>query len=335
MNRFFVGLACAVLLVAPAHRASAQAAAPRLELRQGDHVIFLGNTLAERMQQFNNFETRLMVRFADLDLSVRNLGWSADTITLQPRPLKFGDAVQHLTRTQADVILAFFGLNESFDGEAGLARFEQDLDAYLKAHLAQQYNGKTAPRLALVSPIAHEKLARLTHVDVDARNAELARYTEAMRRVAARNNVPFADLYTPTKKAMDAATAPLTINGIHLNERGDRVVAGLLMTALGFAEAGASADAPAAGATASAAAKTNAKTIEALRASIAEKNQDFFYRFRPVNAEYVMGRRFEPFGSVNFPPEMKELDKIVGEHDRRIWKQARALQGQRIFLGGL
>ena len=324
MNRFFVGLACAVLLVAPARRASAQAAAPRLELRSGDRVIFLGNTLAERMQQFNNFETRLMVRFADLDLTVRNLGWSADTITLQPRPLKFGDATSHLTEQQADVILAFFGLNESFDGEAGLPKFEQDLDAYLKAHLAKQYNGKTPPRLALVSPIAHEKLARLTHVDVDARNRELARYTEAMRRVAARNNVAFADLYTPTKKAMEAASTPLTINGIHLNEHGDRIVAGLLMAALGFEEAGAAAPKAAA----------NTKAVEALRKSIDEKNQQFFFRFRPVNGEYVMGRRFEPFGSVNFPPEMKELDKIVGERDRHIWKQAHALKGQ-VFWSGL
>jgi lysophospholipase L1-like esterase len=327
MNRCLVGLACAVLLVAPARRVSGQAAAaPRLELRTGDRVIFVGNTLAERMQQFNGFETRLMVRFADLDLTVRNLGWSGDTITLQPRPLKFGDAVTHLTEQHADVILLFFGLNESFDGDAGLPRFEQDLDAYLKAHLAHQYNGTSAPRLALISPIAHEKLARLPRVDVDARNTELARYTDAMRRVAGQNSAPFVDLYTPTKKAMETASSPLTINGIHLNEDGDRIVAGLLMTGLGFDTA---ADAPA---TPSASAK---KTFEALRASIAQKNQDFFYRFRPVNAEYVMGRRFEPFGSVNFPPEMKELDKIVTEHDRRIWKQARALQAQRAFWSGL
>jgi hypothetical protein len=47
--------------------------------------------MAERLQQFNYFETMLMARFADLDLVVRNLGWSGDTIT-QPRPLNFGDA---------------------------------------------------------------------------------------------------------------------------------------------------------------------------------------------------------------------------------------------------
>jgi hypothetical protein len=155
---------------------------PRLlELRKGDHVILLGNTTAERMQQFNHFETLLHARFPDLQLVVRNLGWSADTITLQPRPLNFGDATKHLTEQKADVILAFFGSNESFAGESGLAQFEQDLDAYVKSHLEAKYNGQSAPRLALISPIAHERLPRLVHVDVDARNRELARYTEGRR----------------------------------------------------------------------------------------------------------------------------------------------------------
>lgn len=318
MNTLMVGLICALLLIQPASRAAAQAA-PALELKKGDRIVFLGNTLAERLQYFNHFETQLMLRFPELDLSVRNLGWSGDTITLQPRPLNFGDATSHLKEQKADVIFAFFGLNESFDGAAGLPKFESDLDAYLKSHLAATYNGHSAPRIVLISPIAHEKLARLTHVDVDARNVELARYTDAMRKVAARNNVTFVDLFTPTKRAMETAAAPLTINGIHLNEEGDRVAAGFLLTALGFGRPDDAAPAPAAS-------SKSARDVDALRATIREKNEQFFFRFRPVNAEYVMGRRFEPFGSVNFPPEMKDLDKRVSDIDRRIWKQARALQ---------
>ena len=126
-------------------------------------------------------------------------------------------------------MLLFFGLNESFDGEAGLPQFERDLDAYLARHLAARYNGTTAPRLALVSPIAHEKLARLVHVDVEARNRELARYTEVMRKVAAARGVPFANVFAPMRQAMSTAASPLTINGIHLNEEGDRVFAGILL----------------------------------------------------------------------------------------------------------
>jgi lysophospholipase L1-like esterase len=312
-------LACVFLGAAPARHAAAQSVP--LELRANDRVVFVGNTLAERMQHFNHFETELMTRFASLQLVVRNLGWSGDTITLQPRPLNFGDAVKHLTEQKADVIVAFFGLNESFEGEAGVAAFERDLDKYIAAHKTAQYNGRSAPRLALVSPIAHERVARLKHVDVDARNRELARYTEAMRRVAAAQGVPFVDLYKPTLAVMERAEAPLTINGIHLNEHGDRVVAGMLMAGLGFAPDGGRDATPA-----------QAKGLDELREGIRDKNQQFFYRWRPLNAEYVVGRRVDPFGSINFPGEMQELDRMVADRDRRIWKRAKSLEGLRYPL---
>ena len=233
-------VACALLLAPPA--AGVQAPSPSLELRPHDRIVFVGNTLAERMQHFNHFETLLMARFPAHQLSVRNLGWSGDTIGLQPRPLNFGDATRHLTEQKADVILAFFGLNESFDGEAGLPAFERDLDRYVAGHLAARYNGQSAPRLVLVSPIAHEHLAHLRHVDVEGRNRELGRYTEVMKRVAARQSVVFVDLLAPTRAAMEQADTPLTINGIHLSAYGDRLVAGLLMDGLGLS-AGADRDA--------------------------------------------------------------------------------------------
>lgn len=305
----------ALLMTVP-RPASAQQAA--LELRAGDRIALVGNTLAERQQLFNHFETQLHTRFADLDLVVRNLGWSADTLTLQPRPLNFGDAPTHLTRQQADVVIAFFGLNESFDGESGLPQFERDLGDYLRAHLAARYNGTSAPRVVLVSPIAHERLDHLVHVDVDARNNELARYTEAMRRVAAQHGVVFVDLFTPTRTRMAQAAGPMTINGIHLNETGDRIVAGFLLEGLG-------ASAPAM----RAAGPAEVARLEELRERVRDKNQQFFYRWRPLNAEYIVGRRVEPFGAVNFPGEMKKLDEMVAERDRTIWTLAKALRGVR------
>ena len=214
------------------------------------------------------------------------------------------------------------------DGYLGMGSevqaFEQDLSAYLRANIAAQYNGTSAPRLVLVSPIAHERLARLPRVDVNARNRELARYTEAMGRISGQQGVPFVDLFTPTLALMaevDSLASPkrggggMTINGIHLNEDGDRIVAQLLMTALGFDKS------------LRPATDAGVRRLEGLREVIRDKNQQFFYRFRPVNAEYVVGRRVEPFGSVNFPGEMKQLDEMVDARDRRIWQRAQALRG--------
>jgi lysophospholipase L1-like esterase len=51
---------------------------------------------------------------------------------------------------------------------------------------------------------------------------------------------------------------------------------------------------------------------------VGDKNQQFFYRWRAVNGEYIYGRRKEPFGVVNFPGEMQQLDRMVAERDARI-----------------
>lgn len=305
----------ALALLALVSAVPAGAQGPAIALRAGDRIALVGNTMAERMQLFNHFETQLMTRFPELRLTVRNLGWSGDTVTLQPRPLNFGTTPTHLYREKADVVVAFFGLNESFAGEAGLQQFERDLDAYLRTHAAARYNGGSAPRLVLVSPIAHERLERLAGVDATARNRELERYTDAMRRVAAARGVAFADVFTPTRRLMAAGPRPLTINGIHVNEDGDRLVARLLLDALGY------------GPGLRAATPAEVKRLDGLRALIHDKNQQFFHRWRPVNGEYVYGRRREPFGSVNFPGEMQQLDGMIAERERRIWSRAGAVAG--------
>jgi hypothetical protein len=145
-----------------------------LDLQKGDHICLVGNTLAERMQYFGGLETRLVSRFADHDLVFRNLGYSADELTIRLRSRDFGAPDEwlagnspipqpeklnpdapvrqnrfELTGTKADVIFAFFGYNESFAGEAGLPKFKQDLAEWIKHTLEQKYNGKSAPRLVL------------------------------------------------------------------------------------------------------------------------------------------------------------------------------------------
>ena len=296
--------------------ASAQGRAA-LELRPRDRVVLVGNTLAERMQLFNHFETLLATRFPDLQLTVRNLGWSGDTVALQPRPLNFGTTPTHLYRQKADVILAFFGLNESFDGQAGLAQFEQDLTAYLRANLAAQYNGASAPRL--VAGVAHRARTSGAAGTRGRGRAATGNWPATPTRWAAfagQQGVPFVDLFTPTLALMAPGAAGAD-DQRHSPQRGRRPRR--RAAADGGARASTRADgrrpAPRSGGS------------KQLREDIREKNQQFFYRWRPVNAEYVVGRRVEPFGSVNFPGEMTQLDAMVAARDRRIWQRAQALKG--------
>src|SRR3954463_15987087 len=101
------------ILVAPF--AAAQTESP---IKKKDHISIIGNTLADRMQHDGWLETFLVSRFPDHDLVIRNLGFPGDELTLRLRSAGFGSPDDWLSRTKADVILAFFGYNESFAGEA-------------------------------------------------------------------------------------------------------------------------------------------------------------------------------------------------------------------------
>ena len=196
--------------------------------QKGDHVSILGNTLAERMQHHGWMETLIHSRLPGHELSFRNLGFSGDELTLRLRSAGFGSPEDWLKQTNANVVFAFFGYNESFAGEEGLPKFEKDLDTFLKETLSKKYDGKNNPRIALFSPIAHENIKDPNLPDGTENNKRIALYTKAMAKVAAANKVFFVDLYTTTLNLYSVSEKPLTINGIHLNEFGDKLVAEII-----------------------------------------------------------------------------------------------------------
>ena len=49
-----------------------------------------------------------------------------------------------------------------------------------------------------------------------------------MGEVARANNVLFVDLFTPSQALYTATAAPLTMNGVHLNAEGNRLIAGAI-----------------------------------------------------------------------------------------------------------
>ena len=282
-----------------------------LALQPQDRVAIVGNTFSERMHLDGQFEALLHAAYPDHQLSIRNFGWSGDEVALQPRPLNFFGMDEWLDRHDTDVIIACFGMNESYAGDEGLPGFRHDLDAWIKARLAIEYNGQTPPRIVLVSPIAHENLGPPLP-DGREHNFVLRRYVEAMRQSALAHDQVFVDLFTPTLESMAQGDGTLTINGIHPNKQGFRVTACALASQLGLDQDRVNDDGIDE-------VDMSKRQHEALRQAVLAKNRLFFQRWRPVNTEYVYGRRHEPYGSQNFPDEMKQLDRLVQEADQAIW----------------
>jgi len=306
--RFSIPLALALAaMLAPSVRADD---GPPLPLKKGDKIVLIGNTLAERMQYFGNWETLLHSRFPELELVVRNLGFSADELTLRPRSQDFKDHGHNLTDHKPDVLICAFGFNESFGGPAGLDKFKADLDKSLKEWTSTKYNGENPPKVVLLSPIAHEDLGDPHIIDSKTNNANIKLYSDAMAEAAKKAGAIYVDLFSPTldlfKATGDRNTETShTINGIHLNERGDSKVAEVLDAAL-FGP------------------HPNVDTIDLarLKAEINEKSLQFWYDYRAINGAYIYGGRKAPFGIVNFPEEFAKLRKMTAKRDRRVWEVA-------------
>ncbi len=153
-----------------------------LVLEAEDRLVFVGNTFAERMDRSGCFEALLHRAHPDLSLQVRSLAWPGDTPLLQPRPLDFGTMEQHLLEQEADIVVACFGMNESFDGPAGIEAFQESLREFITS-IRDLAPGGSEPEIVLVSPIAHEDLGG-DLPDGEQHNRDLADYTEAIRAVA-------------------------------------------------------------------------------------------------------------------------------------------------------
>ena len=323
-------------------------AAATFMLQPQDNICIIGNTLGERMQYDGWLETLIQARFPKHELVFRNLAFSGDEIATRPRSKNFGTPDEWLsglaapiggyednrlagTNTNADVVFAFFGYNESYAGEAGLAVFKKQLDEWLTHTLAQKYNGKSAPRVVVFSPIAHEDLGTPDLPDGKENNVRLALYTKAMGEVAAAKNVMFVDLYTPSLKLYAENKAPLTMQGIHLNSEGNRQIAQVIDRAL-FGPAPTVTDA----------------LVTKLREAVVDKDFLWFHRYRVTDGYSTYGdRAFLTFvrgtpRNVNekqaasvaktdvlpsnydvLQRELPMLDQMTANRDRRIWAIAR------------
>ena len=303
----------------------------------GERVVFIGNGFAERDTYYGRLETELQLRFPEQNLIVRNMGRSGDTPAFRPHPARASqwafpgaekfhpEYVQHngkgffstpdqwLYHLKADTIVAFFGYNESFDGPGRAANYEAEVDAFVAHSLTKAYNGQTAPRLVLVSPIAFEDLSKHRDLPNGANeNANLELYSAAMERVAKKHGITYVDLFHPTLAAYGKSKTPYTINGFAPTEFGYREMAKLLADGLYGATPRVS------------------KADEVL-VNGAVKMKDYMWNtdYSILNGVHTHGQRYNPFGPQNYPDEVFKSRQLTAIRDELIHGVA---QGKRTEL---
>ena len=322
----------AILLVAVLSFHFTQSGNVVLKLYKGAHIILIGNNLGSREMNFGHFETELHLRYPDNLLYIRNMCDGGNTPGFRPHsgrpsPWAFPGAEkfqtelarnsdsqgdyetpdQWIARHKADIIIAFFGFNESFQGRQGLENYKAELDAFIKHTLSQQYNGTTAPQLAIVSPLAFEDLSQKADLpNGKQENINLAMYTQAMREICAKNKVHFIDAFTPSKQWFNTTDKPLTIDGSQLNDAGYAKFSVLLADQV-FGNAPTTAEA----------------NRSLVHAAVMEKNWMWHNDLKIPNGVHVYGRRFKPFGPDNYPTELAKTRQLTAIRDQAIWKAAK------------
>jgi len=282
----------------------------QLPLENGDVVCLIGDGLADRMQHDGWVETLIQSELADKKISFRNLAFTGDTITSRPRCKGFTSPEDYLAHCKADVIFVLFGYNESFGGDGKVSQFKDDLGKMIDKYRAAKFNGKSAPRLVLFSPIAHEDLGNPNLPNGHENNVNLALYTGAIKQVATEKNVAFVDLFTTSQALYGKADLPITLNGVHLLPEGNRQLGEVIASALAGKNV------------------VSSPSMEPLRQAVLDKNWHWHNRYRAVDGNDIWGGRSGlkfVDGQTNrevLEHELSMLDVMTANRDPKIWAVA-------------
>ena len=324
MRRLSHLLAVALLLTV-----SARAAAP-FELKDGDRVIFLGDTLIEREQHYGWIELMLTTRFADRNVTFRNLGWSADlpngesrlglSLTQagnEPEGEAWKLLQKQIEETKPTVAFIGYGMAASFAGEAGLPKFKEDYERLLDAI------EKLSPgcRFVLLGPIRHVKTSQsFTDEEVvrpsgeakrrleaiDHHNVQLKAYSDALAQIAVARRLTYVPLFEgfihEDYHPWSCKLQTIMGNGIHLDNKGYMMLASRIQQALLPKLEVSFNRGVAAGAL--------------LRPVILRKNEFYFHRSRPANMAYIFGFRKREQGKNAV--EMPQFDPLIAAEEKKI-----------------
>lgn len=275
------------------------------EFKDGDRVVWIGNTLVEREQRYGYWETALVAANADKKITFRNLGWSGDTVHAEARgrfdfnnpDACFKQLVNLTLELKPTVILVSYGTNESFEGKEGLPRFEKGMEKLLDALKP------TNARVILLTPTPAEKSASLP--EPAAMNQRLGLYSGAIKELAEKRGLAVANLFNNFQNIR--LPGPFTDNGMHLTEDGYKKFTPFFTNSL--VQPGV---------------LYGSEQLEPLRKAIVAKNEQFFNKWRPQNETYLFGFRKHEQGKN--AKEIAEFDPFIEKAEAEIEKLRKALK---------
>jgi lysophospholipase L1-like esterase len=241
-------------LIAPA-LLSVSAVAGEFFIKDGDRVVFLGDSITEQRLYTTYIEAYALTRHPEWKLWFRNVGWGGDTAWLRQRAhpderqlFAADEATQQkmvedsVSRGLSRDILPLkptavtikFGMNDH-----AYQKFREDIfGAYVRSQseLAKVLEAHGA-RVALLTPQPIEE--RRLDPDKDAKNQSLRQFSDGLKEVAAKQGATFVDQFDPYMAIMlrERAADPAAFIGggdaVHPGPAGHTMMAWAILKGLG------------------------------------------------------------------------------------------------------
>jgi glucose/arabinose dehydrogenase len=314
LTRILPGLLLVLALFCPR---SIHAAEP-FELKDGDRVLFIGDTFFEREGDYGWIETRLTAAFPARNVTFRNLGWAADSPMGRARASFDWNKpeTEWLKRVKEQVALvkptvAFlsYGMTEALelaetkpeDQPTKLEKFKKDLGTLMDA--IDEVSGQKV-RFVLMGPTPNWPGRSGSFPEIDADNTRRHRVQQAVQGIATDRNARFVSFNVPAgpmKYDVQPAGAGRSEDGVNLTPSGNDLVAQQSVRDLsGNLTVG------------------PREEEELLHSAILKKNELFFHRWRPENWTYLFGFRKHEQGQNG--AEIPKFDPLIAAWDARIAK---------------
>jgi lysophospholipase L1-like esterase len=191
-----------ICLVASATLASAQDSST-FNLRNGDRVVFYGDSITDQRLYTTFTETYIVTRFPHLRVSFVHSGWGGDRVTGGgggPIDLRLRRDVIAYKPTVMTIML---GMNDG-----SYRAFDQAIfDQYAKGfeHILDQVKSALPGlRLTLIQPSPFDDVTRAPRFE-GGYNQVLVRYSQFVKELAASHRLDVADLNTPVVAALEKA----------------------------------------------------------------------------------------------------------------------------------
>lgn len=270
--------------------------------RANDVIALIGGEDMVALAESGQLEAQIVQQPELATVKVRALAYEGDTVFEQHRQLNYPTWEEQFLKIGATIVIAQFGQMESLRPGSDAEEFVQNYEALLR-----RLAGKDR-QVVILSATPFEKPAAPLP-DLTPRNAVLEAQLPRLHALAGKLGAAFVDLYRTFPEG-----GTFTRDGIHLNEHGQRAVAGEIARQLGLRPV--TADDP------------------TLRALLAEKNRLWFNYHRPQNWAFLHGDRTEQLFSRDYRDtsirrlvlEMEEYLPLIEAKERAIITHLRGVQ---------